>query len=95
MTWLNWLSHRIIFLTTKRNNKSTDIRYVVFVVVFFFFNQSKDNVVLKLTTGYFCRPVGFETKAKNLSFETKAKNLKMCPRERPRGQERPGRFLLS
>ena len=33
--------------------------------------------------------LGFEAKAKDLSFEAKAKDFKMCPRGRPRCQERP------
>ena len=48
-----------------------------------FFNQSKNNAVLKPRTGHLRGLVGFE--AKDFSFEAKAKYLKMSPQGRSRG----------
>ena len=45
-------------------------------------------------TGHFPGLVDFKAKAKDLSVETKVKDFKMCPRERPRGQERPQGLYL-
>ena len=50
-----------------------------------FFNQSKNNAVLKPRTGHLRGLVGFEAKAKDFSFEAKAKYLKMSPQGRSRG----------
>ena len=53
------------------------------------FNNSKNSAVLEPRTGQFSRTGGLEAKAKDLTFEAKAKDFKICPRGRPRGQERP------
>ena len=53
------------------------------------FNNSKNSAVLEPRTGQFSRTRGLEAKAKDLTFEAKAKDFKICPRGRPRGQERP------
>ena len=62
---------------------------VVFRLVIFLFNQSKNNAVLLPRIGHFRELQVFE--AKNLSFEAKTKDLKMCPR----GEERPRRIHFS
>ena len=86
MTWLSWLSHWIIFqLRRKKTNWQTS-SYVVFCLVTFLFNQTKNNAVLEAKTEHFWELLGFKSKAEDLSF--KAKDFEMCPR----GQGRPKNF---
>ena len=92
MTWLSRLSYCIAFqIRKKRKNKRTyrlEVN-VVFHLVIFLLNQSKNNTFLEPRTGHFQGFVGFETKAKDLSFEAEAKHFQTYPRGHPQDQGRP------
>ena len=77
MTWLSWLSHLHYVWNKERKRIDKQEVYIVFCLVIFLLNQSKNNAVRESRAGHFRGLVGFE--AKDLSFEGKAKDFKICP----------------